>query len=132
VPAAYAVQAVFAVIAALAVAAAWFRDASFGIRNALLILGTCMATPYLQDYDMVFGALVVVWLWQDADVRAQIPESPLFLASAALLLIPLFSSGLAKVTDLQLGTLSFIPLFFIAAKCGLAAPRHRATLAAAE
>ena len=132
VPEAYAVQAVCSAVAALAVAAAWFRDASFGLRNALLILGSCMATPYLQDYDMVFGALVVVWLWQDADVRAQIPESPLFLASAALLVIPLFSSAVGKVTDLQFGTLSFIPLFFIAAKCALAAPRHLATPAAAE
>ena len=136
-PQAYAVQALFAAIAALAVGVAWFRDASFGVRNAILVLGTCMATPYLQDYDMVFGALVIAWLWQDAGVRAQIPESPLFLASAALLLLPmfpLFSSWLDKVIGFRagalLGMLSFVPLFVIAAKCALATPRAIAMQAA--
>jgi hypothetical protein len=135
VPEAYALQTVFAVIAALVVAASWFRHASFGIRNALVILGTCMATPYLQDYDMVFGALVIAWLWHDADVRGRIPETQLFLASAALLLIPLFplfSSWFPKIASLPLGILSFVPLFVIAAKCALAAPLPMPKLAAAE
>jgi arabinofuranan 3-O-arabinosyltransferase len=130
VPQAYAVQVVFAAIAAFAVVVAWFRGASFGARNALLVLGTCMATPYLQDYDMVFGALVVAWLWNDPSVRAQIPESPLFLASAALLLLPmfpLFFSGLDRVIGFHVGALfgllSFAPLFVIAARCALATPR---------
>jgi len=115
---AYWVQAIVAAFAAIAVAAVWFRDAPFGIRNATLILGTCLATPYLQDYDMVFGALVVVWLWQDEDVR-QTPEFPLFLASAAVLLIPLFAASLALTTGLEWGPLFILPLFIIAVKCGL-------------
>jgi len=126
VPQAYAVQALFAAVAALAVVAAWFRNASFGVRNALVVLGTCMTTPYLQDYDMVFGALAVAWLWQDTSVRAQIPESPLFFATAALLLfplLPLFVPHFPKVANIPLGILSFIPLFSIAAKCALAVPR---------
>ena len=136
VPQAYTVQALFAAIAALAVGVAWFRGASFGVRNGLLVLGTCMATPYLQDYDMVFGALVIAWLWQDAGVRAQIPESPLFLASAALLLLPmfpLFSSWLDKAGlhgGTLFGMLSFVPLFLIAVKCTLATPRAIAMQAA--
>ncbi len=127
---AYAVQAIFAGFAALAVAAVWFRDASFGIRNATLLLGTCLATPYLQDYDLVFGALVVAWLWQDADIR-RMPELPLFVASAALLLIPLFGASLAHLTGLEFGPLFILPLFFIAVKCGLA-ERHSVMLAPAE
>ena len=129
VPTAYFVQAVAAALAALAVAAVWFRGASFGVRNATLLLGTCLATPYLQDYDLVFGALVVVWLGQDADVR-RIPELPLFLANAALLLIPLFTASLARLTGLALGPLFILPLFLIAVKSGLA-KRHPAALAAA-
>jgi arabinofuranan 3-O-arabinosyltransferase len=135
VPEAYAVQMVFAVIAALVVAASWFRHASFGVRNALVILGTCMASPYLQDYDMVFGALVIAWLWHDADVRARISESALFLASAALLLfplLPLFGSWFPKIASLPLGVLSFVPLFIIAAKCALTEPLPVPKLAAAE
>jgi hypothetical protein len=118
---AYLVQAVVAAIAAAAVAAAWFRDASFGVRNAILLLGTCLATPYLQDYDLVFGALIVVWLGQDAVVR-HIPEFPLFVANAALLLIPLFAASLAHLTGLELGPLFILPLFVIAVKCALAGP----------
>jgi arabinofuranan 3-O-arabinosyltransferase len=130
VPTAYAVQAVFAVIAALAVAALWFRDASFGVRNATLILGTCLATPYLQDYDMVFGALVVAWLMQDADIK-RMPAWPLFLANAALLLIPLFGAALAKLTGLEFGPLFIAPLFVIAVLGGFA-KRPSLQLAAAE
>jgi arabinofuranan 3-O-arabinosyltransferase len=130
VPTAYLVQAMFAAVAALAVAALWFRDASFGVRNATLILGTCLATPYLQDYDMVFGALVVAWLAQDADVQ-RMPPWPLFLANAALLLIPLFGAALANATGLEFGPLFIAPAFVIAVRCGLG-KRPSLELAATE
>jgi arabinofuranan 3-O-arabinosyltransferase len=130
VPAAYAVQAAAAIVASLAVAVVWYRDASFGVRNATLLLGTCLATPYLQDYDLVFGALVVVWLGQDQDFR-RVPELPRFLASAALLLIPLFGAMLAHLTGLELGPLFILPLFGIAVKCGLANRQSAAPSAAA-
>ncbi len=92
------------------------------MRNATLLLGTCLATPYLQDYDLVFGALIVVWLWQDADVQ-RAPEFLLFLANAALLLIPLFAASLALLTGLEFGPLFILPLFVIAVRCGLAKRR---------
>jgi arabinofuranan 3-O-arabinosyltransferase len=116
---AYLVQAVAGAIAALAVAAVWLRDASFGVRNAVLILGTCLATPYIQDYDLVFGALVVVWLGQDAGVR-RTAEFPLFVANASILLVPLFAASLAHLTGLAFGPLFILPAFVIALKCGLA------------
>jgi Glycosyltransferase family 87 len=122
VPTAYAAQAAAAGAAALAVAAAWFRKASFGVRNATLLLGTCLATPYLQDYDLVFGALIVIWLSQDAGVL-RTPALPLFLANASLLLIPFFAASLAHLTGLALGPLFILPLFVIAVKFGLAKPQ---------
>lgn len=118
VPAAYAVQAIAGAGAAVAVATLWLRGASFGVRNAGLLLGTCLATPYIQDYDLVFGALVVVWLMQDDGV-AQMGELPLFLASAALLLLPLFAASLANLTGLEFGPLFILPLFIIAVRSGL-------------
>lgn len=124
VPIAYAIQAVVGGAAAAAVAAVWYRDASFGVRNATLLLGTCLATPYLQDYDLVFGALVVAWMNGDAAAR-RIPEAALFFANAAVLLIPLFASSLAHVTGLELAPLFILPLFVIAVRCGLAAPPTR-------
>ncbi|MGC1778568.1 MAG: hypothetical protein WBB34_11520 [Xanthobacteraceae bacterium] len=56
---------------------------------------------------------------------------PLFIASAALLLIPLFAASLARATGLELGPLFILPLFIIAVRCGLAGPQP-AALAAAE
>ncbi len=112
---AYVIQASVGGLAALGVALVWFRGASAGIRNAALILGTCLATPYLQDYDMVFGALVVAWLWQDEAVR-RMPEFPLFLACAAVLLIPLFAASLALATGLEWGPLFIAPLFAMTLK----------------
>ena len=122
VPMAYVVQAIAAGFAALAVAAVWFRGASPGIRNATLLLGTCLATPYLQDYDLVFSTLIVVWLVQDEDIQ-QTPRFLLLLASAALLVIPLFSAPLARLTGLELAPLFILPLFAIATMCGLSDPR---------
>jgi hypothetical protein len=130
VPTAYVVQAVAGALAGLAVAAVWFRDASFGVRNAVLVLGTCLATPYVQDYDLVFGALVVVWLGQDAGIR-RTPEFPLFVANASILLLPMFAAALTHLTGLELGPLFILPLFVIAVKCGLAS-RRSVKLAAAE
>lgn len=124
VPAAYVVQAVTAALAALVVAAVWSRSASFGVRNAVLLLGTCLATPYLQDYDLVFGTLIVVWLAQDEAIE-QSHRIPLFLAGAALIVIPLLSAPLARLTGLELAPLFILPIFVIAGKSGLSEPRHR-------
>ena len=96
----------------------------------MLLLGTCLATPYLQDYDLVFGALVVVWLAQDQD--AAHAGMGLVLGSASLLLLPLFAAPLALVTGLAFGPLFILPLFVIALKCGLAKRQSTALTAVAE
>ena len=59
---AYAVQTLTGLIAASVVALAWRRDVDEGLRCALVVLGSCLATPYLQDYDLVVGAFVVAWV----------------------------------------------------------------------
>ncbi len=128
-PVAYAAQAVAAAIGFFAVAIIWYRGASFGVRNATLVLGTCLATPYLQDYDLVFGALVVVWLGKDPDFQ-RLPEWARFAGNASLLLLPLFASPLAHLTGLAFGPLFILPLFVIALRCGLT-KRQPAELAAA-
>ncbi len=130
VAAAYLIQAIAGALAALAVAVVWFRDASFGIRNATLVLGTCLATPYLQDYDLVFGALVVAWLWRDPQMAA-VPPKLLFAACAAFLLIPLFGASLALATGIEFGPLFILPLFVIVTRYGLAG-RSQIALAAVE
>jgi hypothetical protein len=112
---AYVVQAAFALAAAAVVAVLWLRDAPASIRNAALVLGTCIATPYLQDYDLVFGALVVVWfakLGAD-DARA---SRQVFVASALLLLGPIVNAALSKSTGVSFGALFILPAFAIVAE----------------
>ena len=78
----------------------------------------------------MFGALIVIWLGQDQDVR-RLPEWAWFLGSASLLLLPLFAAPLALVTGLAFGPLFILPLFVIALKCGLAKRQSTALTAAA-
>lgn len=116
---AYIIQAVFGLAACVAVAAVWFKDAPANIRNAVLLLGTCLATPYLQDYDLVFGALVVAWLWQQP-VEVYPSERALHVASALFLVLPLVAAGLAHLTHLTYGPLFILPLFAIAVRAAFA------------
>ncbi len=112
VEAAYLIQAVAAALACIAVAWVWFGDAPAGVKNAVLVLGTCLATPYLQDYDLVFGALVVAWLWQ-CPVRYA-SDRVLQVSAGLLLLLPMVAAALAHLTGLALGPLFIAPLFVIA------------------
>jgi Glycosyltransferase family 87 len=100
---AYALQGVFAMLAALFVARSWWRDDPPHIRSAMLVLGTCLATPYLQDYDLVMSAFVVVWLKAE-DGHSRIPM-------AVMLLLPLMAAPLGKLTGLALGPLFILPIF---------------------
>ena len=106
----YAWQAVGALVAAVVVARAWWRDEPAHIRNAVLIIGTCLATPYLQDYDLVFGAFVVVWLHM-AEKDSKVPRQWIRGAMAMILLLPLVNAPLAKFIGPSVGTLFILPVF---------------------
>ncbi len=108
---AYVIQATSGLLACTAVASIWFRDTSAGIRNAVLVLGTFMATPYLQDYDLVIGPIVVVWLWQIP--VAEKAERALQLSAGLFLLLPLVAAALAHLTGLALGPLFILPLLVL-------------------
>jgi len=107
---AYALQGACAMLAALFVARSWWRDDPPHIRTAMLILGTCLATPYLQDYDLVMSAFVVVWLKAE-EGHSRIPATWLSSAMAVMLLLPLMAAPLGKLTGLALGPLFILPVF---------------------
>ncbi len=114
---AYAIQALTGFVALIAVALVWrSKGAPLAVKNAVLLTGTCLATPYLQDYDLVFGALVVAWLW-----HAPVPAAPraLLISAAAILLLPLLASPLAHLTGLAVGPLFIMPIFVVAVQMGL-------------
>jgi hypothetical protein len=122
VEAAYAIQAIVGLLACAAVAWVWFRDTPAGIRNAVLVLGTCLATPYLQDYDLVVGALVVAWLWQIPVTEKT--ERALQISAGLLLLLPLVAAALAHLTGLALGPLFIVPLLVIALQMSFRAEKN--------
>jgi hypothetical protein len=109
---AYLVQGVFALAAATTVAVPWLRDAPANIRNAALLIGTCVASPYLQDYDLVFGALAAVWLVGAAGDDPQASRAA-FYAAALLLVGPMINALLGKWTGLSFGPLFILPAFAI-------------------
>lgn len=120
---AYALQAAFAVIAALLVARCWLRNDPSHIRNAMVIVGTCLATPYLQDYDLLMGAFVIMWLRMEQG-RAQVPTPWIRAAMGMILLLPLVAAPLGKFTGLALGPLFIVPVFALLLR--LAAEHQRA------
>lgn len=111
VPIAYAIQAVAALGAAAAVAAIWWSDRPAPLRNAALVAGTFIATPYLQDYDLLVGAFVVAWL-----SSATTAERPALIASFLILALPFVAALLAQAAGLAFGPLFTIPAFLLIAK----------------
>jgi hypothetical protein len=104
----YAVQGVFALAAALVVGWSWSRHDPAPIRNALVVVGTCLATPYLQDYDLVIGAFAAVWL-KNAQQHSQIAARWFDAGTAMVLLLPIMAASLARLSGLAFGPLFFIP-----------------------
>ena len=115
---AYVVQGLAAAAVGVVVAVAWFRDAPAALRNVLLVVGTVLATPYVQDYDLVVGAFVVAWLLTEARETPRLMNAVLW-ASALILLMPFVSSVLAKATGLVWAPLFALPAFWIAARQAL-------------
>ena len=121
VTAAYAVQAAVGLGAALLVALAWAKRAPEPLRNALTLIGALLATPYLQDYDLVLGAFIVAWL-MNTD-RAAKPDGQ--IACALILLLPLVMAPLAKLTGVAFGPLFIIPALVVTARMIFGAPAPR-------
>jgi hypothetical protein len=113
----YAWQAAGALIAAIFIVRSWWRDEPAHIRNAVVIIGTCLATPYLQDYDLVLGAFVVVWLHM-AEKHSQLPPQWIRGAMALVLLLPLVNAPLGKFVGPSVGALFFLPVFALLIQLG--------------
>lgn len=107
----YIVQGFAAVIAAFFVARSWWRNDSPEVRNALVILGTCLATPYLQDYDLVVGAFVAVWL-MTMKRHGHLDPRLLDGAAACVMLVPPFAAAFARLTGFCLAPI-FIAFAFV-------------------
>jgi arabinofuranan 3-O-arabinosyltransferase len=108
---AYAVQAVAALVAAGVVVWAWSRDLPASARNALTVLATFAATPYLQDYDLVVGAFVAVWVIGIANASSL---RAAFVAAALVLSVPVVAAPLAVATGIPVGAMMLAVAFALA------------------
>jgi Glycosyltransferase family 87 len=107
---AYGLQAAFAIPAVFFVARSWLRDDPAYIRNAMVVVGTGLLTPYLQDYDLVVGAFVVLWL-RMGEANSRIPAHWFRAAMAMVLLLPIAAAALAKYVGFPPGPLVFVLVF---------------------
>jgi hypothetical protein len=124
VQAAYAVQAVFAMVAVIVVARSWWREDPAPIRNALVVMGTCLVTPYVQDYDFVMSAFVAVWLMQAGEGQERVSPAAIAAAMAAVMLAPLLAAPLAKATGFVWAAPVLVAVFVLLVVLTLAPPKH--------
>ena len=117
--AAYWVQICSGVLACLAVALVWFKPAPPSVKKAVLLLGACLATPYVLDYDLVFGAMVVAWLWPQPVETAR-AERVLQIACGLLLILPLVAAALEHLAGITFGPLFILPAFAVAVQAAFA------------
>ena len=118
VPTAYAVQITVALAVAGVVALAWFRDSPAPAKNAVLVLGSFLATPYLQDYGLVIGVFVTVWL-AELYPAAAMPK-PAAIGAGLILVVLFVAAALANLTGYAFGPLFIMPAFVIVAQIAVA------------
>ncbi len=101
---AYLLQAVAALIAALSVIGVWLSDVPSRIKYAVLVVGGFLATPYLQDYDLVVATFVAAWALQATrDSSILRPDRGGLAALACLIILPMVAAPVGKLTGLAIG-----------------------------
>ena len=83
------------------------------------MLGTWLATPYLQDYDLVIGAFVVLWL---RELYPGLPR-PVLVSAGLILILPFVAAALANLTGFAFGPLFMAPAFVLAARAAFSPQR---------
>lgn len=113
VPAAYAVQAVFSILAAVIVLIVWYRRASLPARAAVLAAATLVAVPLSLLYDLMLGAVAGCWLLRDRG-RDAAPWEKTVLAIVYVVLID--SRALAEQAGVPINTIAALALFVLASR----------------
>lgn len=85
------VQSGFALTAAAAVIWSWRADLPLTVRAGLLVTGTCLATPYLLDYDLGVLVIPALMLVREGNRSGYLSYEKLALAATTVCL--LISSG---------------------------------------
>jgi hypothetical protein len=128
---AYAIQAVAALCGAVLVAAAWRRGLPSSIRNSALVVATLLATPYLQDYDLVVCAFVAAWI-MGRSAESQAGTISAFICVSLLLILPVVAAPFGAATGYAIGPLFILPAFGWLAVSVLTSQSRRDNRAAGE
>ena len=86
-PLAWGVQAMVALVAAVAIAALWRSRAEFEIKAAALGAAAMLATPYLYTYDLVVLAVPLAYLFRLGRPRGFLPYELVGIGLACLLVL---------------------------------------------
>jgi hypothetical protein len=112
VTAAYAVQAVFTLGAAVLIVRLWREKATLEIKAAALIAACLFATPYSLDYDLVVMAPAIAFLALDGLKRGFLPWEKTLLAFCWF--VPVITRFVAEYTEVPLGLIALLVLFALA------------------
>ena len=90
----YAIQAVAALSAVLALVWLWTGNHSYRLKAAALVVCGLLATPYLFDYDLTLLGVAIAWLAIEGSERGFLPFEKSALALAWL--APIADRNVAK------------------------------------
>jgi arabinofuranan 3-O-arabinosyltransferase len=121
--AAYVIQGVSAIAAALAVGALWHGRCPIGIKSAGLAIGIFLATSYIWDYDMVILVFAAAWFAGEAAKTGFQPWEK--ITTLVLLTLPAVSLGPAKLLGLQTAPILLWLAMAVVLHRGLALPRAK-------
>jgi len=82
--------------------------------GAILAACTCLATPFLLDYDLMVLAVPLAWVAAEAERSGYLPWEKLILATAFLL--PLVVRPIATLADLPAAPPVLIALLWVVAR----------------
>ncbi len=109
---AYAVQAVFTLIAAALLVRLWHGKAALEVKSAALIAACLFATPYSLDYDLVVMGPAIAFLAAHGIRRGFLPYEKSLLAFCWL--APVVARFVAEYTFIPLGLIALLVLFALA------------------
>jgi alpha-1,2-mannosyltransferase len=106
---AYAAQASVALAIAIVLIWVWLSDVAFDLKVSMLAVAVLIATPYLQDYDLMILAVAVAFYVRYSFVSG-FDNFELSLL-AFVWIAPLVSRALAGATGIPLGLIAQLVLF---------------------
>jgi glycosyl transferase family 87 len=125
---AYGLQGLGTCAAAAAIWWAWRRPARQTVKNAVLVSGGLLATPFLLDYDLTLLALPIAWLGAEQREGVQPWER---MALVAAFFLPLCARPLAEFAGIPATPMIVAALLGLSLRrCGAAAPIARQSAAA--